>query len=57
MTDVVVELGNGHTVHYYIEDGRSVVTLVSQKSSILSRAYKARWVDKALKILHERRIR
>jgi len=51
LTDVILETKDGKKIAYYIPDGRNVVTLVTPKSSILSRPYKKGYVKKTLKAL------
>ena len=51
MTDVILETKEGKRIAYYIPDGRNVVTLVTPRSSILSRPYKKGYERKVLKAL------
>ena len=50
MTDVVVEI-DGKVVGYYIDDGQNQVTLVTKRSSILTRKMRKVKISKALKAL------
>ena len=51
MTDVVVEMPDGRKIGYYIDDGKDQVTLVTGKSSILTRKMRKVNIKKALKAL------
>lgn len=51
MTDYIVELPDGRVVSYYVDDGKNQVTLVTKRSSILTRKIRKVNVKKILKAL------
>jgi len=51
VTDYVVEMPDGRVVSYYVDDGKRLVTLVTKRSSVLTRKYKKDPTKKILKAL------
>jgi len=51
MTDVIVEMPDGRIIGYYIDDGEHQVSLVTKKSSILTRKMRKVNLKRAIKIL------